>query len=153
VEPFATGVVILVRFPFSDPSQTKLRPAVILADPGRGDSILCQVTRDERAIKLDDASFGTGSLRAMSYARPGKLFTASRALTVAQVGRLKPEFRQIIDSVVSLLRILTNRRRHGRIQSPAFAVLPCKCLSTQSRCRCMMSKMNFGSWGPCGVLG
>jgi mRNA interferase MazF len=59
---------------------------------------------DERAIKLDDASFCEGSLRATSYARPGRLFTASPALTVAQVGRLKPEFRQIIDSVVSLLR-------------------------------------------------
>jgi len=82
---------------------------VILADSGRGDSILCQVTSkpygDERALKLDDASFSAGSLRATSYARPGKLFTASRALTVAQVGRLKPEaFRQIIDSVVRLLR-------------------------------------------------
>jgi mRNA interferase MazF len=70
VEPFATGVVILVRFPFSDLSQTKLRPAVILADSGRWDSILCQVTSkpygDERAIKLDDASFCEGSLRATS---------------------------------------------------------------------------------------
>jgi mRNA interferase MazF len=33
-----------VRFPFSDLSQTKLRPAVVLADAGRGDWILCQVT-------------------------------------------------------------------------------------------------------------
>ena len=73
-----------------------------------GDSILFQVTSkpygDACAIKLDDASFGSGSLRATSYARPGKLFTASQDLTVVQVGRLKPEaFWQIIDSVVSLL--------------------------------------------------
>ena len=31
------GSVVLVRFPFSDLSQTKLRPAVVLADAGRGD--------------------------------------------------------------------------------------------------------------------
>ena len=38
------GAVVLVHFPFSDLSQTKLRPAVVLAGAGRGDWILCQVT-------------------------------------------------------------------------------------------------------------
>jgi len=104
----AAGVVILVQFPFSDLSQTKLRPAVVLADAGRGDWILCQLTSkpygDARAIKLEDASFAAGSLRATSYARPGKLFTASRDLMVMQIGELKPgPFRHIINSVGALL--------------------------------------------------
>jgi mRNA interferase MazF len=34
------GAIVLVRFPFSDLSQAKLRPAVVLADAGRGDWIL-----------------------------------------------------------------------------------------------------------------
>ena len=38
------GAVVLVRFPFSDLSETKLRPAVLLADAERGDWVLCQVT-------------------------------------------------------------------------------------------------------------
>lgn len=75
----AAGAVVLVRFPFSDLSQAKLRPTVVLANAGRGDWILCQVTSnpysDARAITLVDASFATGSLRVTSYARPGKLFT------------------------------------------------------------------------------
>ena len=33
----SAGAVILVPFPFSDLSQAKLRPAVILADAGRGE--------------------------------------------------------------------------------------------------------------------
>ena len=82
---------------------------MVLADAGRGDWILCQVTSkpygDARAIKLENTSFATGALRDMSYARPGKLFTASRVLMVVQVGRLNLEpFRQIINSVVTLLR-------------------------------------------------
>jgi mRNA interferase MazF len=40
----SVGSVVLVPFPFSDLSQSKLRPAVVLADAGRGDWILCQVT-------------------------------------------------------------------------------------------------------------
>jgi mRNA interferase MazF len=105
----AAGAVVLVRFPFSDLSQTKLRPAVVLARAGHGDWILCQVTSklygDTRAIKLEDVSFTTGSLRVMSYARPGKLFTANRDLMTAQVAVLKPEsLNQIVDAVVTLLR-------------------------------------------------
>jgi mRNA interferase MazF len=61
----SAGAVVLVRFPFSDLSQTKLRPAVVLADAGRGDWVLCQVTSkpygDSRAIKLEDTSFAAGS--------------------------------------------------------------------------------------------
>lgn len=105
----ATGEVVLVRFPFSDLSQTKLRPAVVLAGAGHGDWILSQVTSksygDARTIQLDHASFDSGSLLVTSHVRPGKLFTANRDLIVALVGKLKPEpFRQIVDSVVALLR-------------------------------------------------
>jgi mRNA interferase MazF len=105
----AAGAVVLVPFPFSDLSQAKLRPAVVLADAGRGDWILCQITSnpygDTRAIELVDESFKTGSLRVTSYARPGKRFTANRDLMVAQVGALKPDSRsQIVESVVSMLR-------------------------------------------------
>lgn len=103
------GAVVLVHFPFSDLSQTKLRPAVVLADAGRGDLILCQVTSnpcgDVRSIRLDEASFATGSLRIVSYARPGKLFTASGDLIVAEAGKLYPTpFSQITEAVVDLLR-------------------------------------------------
>jgi mRNA interferase MazF len=105
----AAGAIVLVRFPFSDLSQTKLRPAVVLADAGHGDWILCQVTSkpygDARAIKLEDANFASGSLRVTSYARPAKLFTANRDLIVAQVATLNQEsFTQIIDTVVKLFR-------------------------------------------------
>jgi mRNA interferase MazF len=103
------GAVVLVRFPFSDLSQTKLRPAVVLADAGRADWILCQVTSkpygDTCAITLEDTSFTTGSLRVTSYARPGKLFTANQDLIVSEVATLKPQsLKQIVDAVVDLLR-------------------------------------------------
>jgi mRNA interferase MazF len=80
-----------------------------LADAGRGDWILCQVTSnpygDPHAVALTPSSFGSGSLRSDSYARPGKLFTASRDLMVAQVAMLTSEAReQLIAAVVRVLR-------------------------------------------------
>jgi len=104
----AARSVVLVPFPFSDLSQAKLRPAVALVAVGRGDWILCQITSnpygDAQAIALDAESFATGALRVVSYARPGKLFTANRDLIVAQVGVLKTEpFTRIIEAVVGIL--------------------------------------------------
>jgi mRNA interferase MazF len=103
------GSVVLVPFPFSDLSHAKLRPAAVLAEAGRGDWILCQITSnpygDAAAIALTDDSFASGSLRVSSYARPGKLFTASRDLMVARVGVLRAEsLNWIVESVVKILR-------------------------------------------------
>ena len=101
--------MVLVRFPFSDLSQSKLRPAVVLANAGRGDQILAQITSkpygDAGAVEVDDAAFASGSLRVVSYARPGKLFTASQDLVTRQLGVLTPDaFQRIVDAVVGLLR-------------------------------------------------
>ena len=60
----SAGSVVLVPFPFSDLSQSKLRPAVVLADASRGDWILCQLTSspysDARAVKLTNSDFQEG---------------------------------------------------------------------------------------------
>jgi len=108
VVPSAAGAIVLVRFPFSDLSQSKLRPAIVLADAGRGDWILCQVTSnpysDTRAIMLSDESFRQGGLQRTSYARPAKLFTANHELMMAAVGVLTVEaLRQVINAVVEVL--------------------------------------------------
>jgi mRNA interferase MazF len=109
VVPPAPGSVVLVRFPFSNLSQSKLRPAVVLAGSGRGDWILCQITSktygDPRAVRIEASNFQSSALRVASYVRPGKLFTANRDLIAGRVGQLKPEaYRGILDSVVTLLR-------------------------------------------------
>ena len=53
---FAAGQVILLPFPFSDLTRSKLRPALLLADAGRDDWIACQITSnpyaDPHAIAL-----------------------------------------------------------------------------------------------------
>lgn len=105
----AAGKVVLVSFPFSDLSRSKLRPAVVLADAGRGDWILCQVTSkpygDPSSISLTDDSFTEGSLKRASFARPGKLFTAATSLMVNEVGLRKAEvMSRIVDAVIGMLR-------------------------------------------------
>lgn len=103
------GVVVLVRFPFSDLSSSKLRPAVVLAHAGGVDWILCQVTSnpygDTTAVPLNSASFASGGLGRESVARPSKLFTASQSLFVKPVGNLTAEaHRELVSRVVGVLQ-------------------------------------------------
>jgi mRNA interferase MazF len=105
----AAGQVVIVHFPFSDLSQSKLRPAVVLAEAGRGDWLLCQITSksygDPRAIQVVAADFVQGALRATSHARPGKLFTAHTSLVAGPIGELHAtSFSVIRDAVVRLIQ-------------------------------------------------
>lgn len=105
----AVGTLVLVRFPFSDLTQAKLRPAVVLAHGGRDDVILCQVTSkaygDPHIVPLNPASFDSGSLRLTSYARPAKLFTANTDLVTGLIGELTSSAHtQIVDAVVKILK-------------------------------------------------
>ena len=107
--PSSAGAVVLVRFPFSDLSGSKLRPAVALAAAGADDWVLCQVTSnpcaDLRAVQLDEDSFAIGSLQRTSFARPGKLFTANASPMAVESGHLTPtSFSQVLNAVIGLLR-------------------------------------------------
>jgi mRNA interferase MazF len=103
------GVVVLVRFPFSDLSASKLRPAVVLAHAAGVDWVLCQVTSnpygDPNAVPITATSFASGGLGRESFARPGKLFTASVTLFVRTVGQLtSAAHRELVGRVVSVLQ-------------------------------------------------
>jgi mRNA interferase MazF len=107
------GEVVLVPFPFSDLSQSKVRPAVCLADAGRGDWILCQITSspygDPAAIPLDAPDFASGGLLVASFARPGKLFTAHSGLLIRSVGVLTPAaLARVLSAVVAILQPSTS---------------------------------------------
>jgi len=108
METLAVSHVVLIPFPFSDLSRSKLRPAVALAHVGRGDWIMCQITSnpyaDSDAVLLTDENFISGSLQRQSYARPGKLFTANQSLVSGVAGILHTKTR--IDIVEKIERLL-----------------------------------------------
>lgn len=106
----SVGDVVLVRFPFSDLSRYKLRPALMLANTGNGDTILCQITSrsyaDSNAIRLEESSLSDGRLIKISYVRPGKLFTANKSIIEKTVARVDPGFRQaVVNRITEILSV------------------------------------------------
>ena len=101
---FAIGQVVVLPFPFSNLEQNKYRPALLLANVGRGDWIVCQITSkaysDNRAIEINCDDFISGVLQRVSYARASKLFTAHESLFSGIAGQLKSEKLQQIKKVV-----------------------------------------------------
>ena len=105
----SAGQVVLVPFPFSDLTRTKMRPAVVLAEAGRDDWILRQITSnpygDTRSITLAAHDFSQGNLRVVSYARPGKLFTANQSLIAQTAGQLnRAAINNLLGAVIHLLQ-------------------------------------------------
>lgn len=79
---FAKGDVVLFPFPYTDLSQRKLRPCLVLSDELAQDVVLCQITsqklqKDKYALELAASETQNGSLMADSYIRCSMLFTAS----------------------------------------------------------------------------
>jgi len=106
---FVKGDVVVVPFPFSDLTQAKRRPALVVAELEGDDLILCQITsqqiKDRYAIPIDDTDFQKGDLKQRSNLRPNRLFTADRQIVLYQVGHLKPQkIQEVIKKIVELLQ-------------------------------------------------
>lgn len=102
---FQPADIVLIPFPFTDLSQSKLRPALVLATVGTvGNLIVCQITSqfsyDGEAISITEDDLAEGSLIQLSNVRPNHIVTLSEQLVTRRVARLKPErFTVILQAV------------------------------------------------------
>jgi len=109
VAKFVKGNVVVVPFPFSDLTQAKRRPALVISKLEGDDLILCQITsqsiEDTYAISLNDKDFETGSLKQPSNIRPNRIFTADSHIILYKVGNLTIiKLNEIIEKVVEIIR-------------------------------------------------
>jgi len=76
---FVKGDVVIVPFPFSNLTQAKRRPALVVANLRGNDLILCQITSqavsDEYAINIDNSDFTIGGLNQISNIGRNRLVT------------------------------------------------------------------------------
>jgi len=109
VAKFIKGDVVVIPFPFSDLSQSKRRPALIIASLAGDDAILCQITsktiQDIYAISIDDSDFDDGSLKQSGNIRPNRLFTADSHIILYRAGHIKNDkLNQVIEKLVEIIK-------------------------------------------------
>lgn len=105
---FVKGDIVVLPFPFSDLTQTKRRPAIVITTLTGNDVILCQITskwvKDEYALSVDENDFADGSLKQKSHIRPNRIFTADTAIILYTIGRLKKnKIDEVIEKIVKIL--------------------------------------------------
>ena len=109
MERFVKGDVVVVPFPFSDLTQTKKRPALVIARLEGDDLILCQITSrditDSYAISIADRDFKAGGLKQESNVRANRIFTADGRIILYRAGTLFPsKLDEVIEKVVGIIR-------------------------------------------------
>jgi mRNA interferase MazF len=107
---FVKGQVLKVLFPFSDLSDAKKRPGLVVATIHGDDTILCQITsqndeQDPYAISLTAEDFEEGNLRQTSYIRPNKIFTADPTILSDVIGYIKQsKMDEVEQAIIKILQ-------------------------------------------------
>ena len=110
MEEFIKGDIVVIPFPYSDLSNSKRRPALVLSNLRGDDIILCQITsknvKDNYAIPIDEKSFVKGSLNQLSNIRPNRIFTADKHIIIRTVGRINKEvYRKVSEKIFQLIAL------------------------------------------------
>ena len=107
---FVKGDVVVTPFPYSDLSDSKKRPALVVAALKGDDVILCQITTravgDDYSISIDDKDFASGGLKKPSNVRPNRLFTADSNLILYRAGGLSSQkFESVMRVIFDILKL------------------------------------------------
>jgi len=106
--------IILIPFPYSDLSQTKRRPAIILSNnehnSNNEDIICCAVTSNprnyENSVKINSDDFDSGSLDYESVVKPNKIFTLNRNIILKTLAKLNiKKSREIVKNLDIFIEI------------------------------------------------
>jgi len=109
---FERGEIVLVPFPFTDMSKSKLRPVLIISNTSynriSSDFICCGITSNmnnkKNSILLRDADMKDGVLPKKSRIKFGNIFTLQKDLTVKKIGHINSKKLDIvIRSIIKLI--------------------------------------------------
>lgn len=107
---YLKGDIVLVSFPFSDLTTSKVRPAIVVSNSKVNkttDVILAQITSnihgDDFSFLIDDA-YVSRSLNGQSEIRCNKLFTSAKSIIRKKISSLQSDkHNELLNKIVSLL--------------------------------------------------
>ncbi len=103
------GDIVLFPFPYTDLSDRKLRPCLVLSEEMGDDIMLCQITsqrlrKDEHSIELKQADTSEGTLMIDSYIRANMIFTASIMQILRKICSVRDDkYRQVTDAITRII--------------------------------------------------
>lgn len=104
------GDIVLVRFPFTDLSSSKLRPALVLAPCNKYEDVILafissvvEETDDtDYVLKEDDKDFPETGLKRTSVFKMAKLATLSKDLISGEIGFVSARLQEKLDKKLEI---------------------------------------------------
>lgn len=108
---YQQGDVVVVNFPFTDISQTKKRPALVISNGTvnqTGDYLLVQITsqvkNDGFSLPIAASDFIGKQLPLTSFVRLHKIFLLNESLIISKATIITPKFHQkLVAKITSLI--------------------------------------------------
>ena len=108
---YKQGEIVIVKFPFTDGSEFKRRPALIVSNDlvnKTGDYLLVQITskfsNDSLTMMINDSDC-LKKLPLQSYIRTHKIFTLHNSLNISKLTSVNSKFRnKIVDKIIQLIK-------------------------------------------------
>lgn len=110
---YTKGDIVIIRFPFTDLSSSKKRPALVISNDSvnqTGDYLLVQITSSEKTdalsmpIEKEDFS-GNKALPLDSFIRLHKIFLLSESLVIGKATSVKKEFLgKVVGGIINLIK-------------------------------------------------
>jgi mRNA interferase MazF len=107
--PFTKGDIVLFPFPYTDLTNRKLRPCLVITEEMGEDLILCQITSsrlriDQYAVEIKHDETIGGSLQIDSLIRANMIFTASKAQIQRRVCRIDDKrYKEVVGAILKLI--------------------------------------------------
>ena len=97
---FKPGTIVLTPFPFSDLSQVKKRPALIVAEESPNSVILVFISSRKSATKnkysISINSDELNNLKTVAYVRCGKIATVHKSIIIGKIGELSKKDLELV---------------------------------------------------------
>jgi len=111
METFRKGDIVIFPFPYTDLSEKKLRPCLVISDVMQDDLMLCQITsnnsrKDKYSIGLGSTETIDGTLSIDSLIRTNMIFTASIEQIKKKICRIdKKKYSEVAKKIQDIIEI------------------------------------------------
>lgn len=106
---FIAGDIVVIPFPYTDLTQFKKRPALILKELGNEDYLLAMITskayNSPYSLPINLSDYSAGSLPSDSFVRSNRLFEANNSIIIKKATSLSQHFtRRVIHLLIEFLK-------------------------------------------------
>ena len=110
MESFTKKEIVLFPFPYTDLSERKLRPCLVISETLGEDIILCQITskktkKDRYCVEIKKDNTLHGSLQIDSYVRCDMIFTASTNQIIKKICKINDkDYEEVVCKIYEIIK-------------------------------------------------